>query len=83
MVATFPGGEQLRFAWSPEGRRLAVTGMQDRRPHLWTVDLGTLALEERPATRLGGSGLELTWSPGRRILYQGDGNTNLFYLDVE
>ena len=77
---TFSNSSEFSPAWSPDGKRLAFNSDEGGFRRVWAV--GVDGTDRRQFAKTQASG-DITWSPGRNILYQADGNKNINILDPE
>ncbi len=67
---------------SPDGKRIAFGSNEGGAYKVWIVDADGANRRQFAKTQLSSSA-ELTWAPGRHILYQTPGNRNFNTLDPE
>ncbi|MGC9950956.1 MAG: protein kinase [Bryobacteraceae bacterium] len=77
---TFSDYSEFSPAWSPDGKRLAFGSDEGGFRRVWTVGVDGADRRQFAKTQLSG---DITWSPGRSILYQKGGNRNINILDPE
>jgi Tol biopolymer transport system component len=77
---TFSNG--LAPAWSPDGTQIAFGSAEGGAIHVWTMKPDGLLRQPLSATTLSGN-YELTWSPGRKILYQVPTSDNFKIFDPD
>ncbi len=75
---TFGEPGQRSPAWSPDGREIAFIAVDEGVPRVFKMS--ATGENPRPFKRTIASG-DLTWAPGKRILYQKPGNRNYSLLD--
>jgi Tol biopolymer transport system component len=81
---TFSNATEFSPAWSPDGKRIAFGSDQGGSRTVWIMDADGANRRQFAKTRLNQTILgNITWSPGRRILYHKPGNANLGLLDPE
>ncbi|MBZ5623289.1 MAG: serine/threonine-protein kinase [Acidobacteriia bacterium] len=69
-------------AWSPDGKRIAFGSSEGGTARVWVVDADGANRRQFANTQLSDN-YEITWSPGRHILYQQQGNQNFNVLDPD
>jgi Tol biopolymer transport system component len=79
---TFLNAFSVGGAWSPDGRSIAFASTKGGFPGIWIVAAGGGVPRAVPSADLS-DGMDLTWSPGPRILYQQKGNQNYKALDPD
>ena len=79
---TFLEALNVAGGWSADGRRIAFASTQDGRPRVWVVDAAGGVPRAVSSGALSDS-LDVSWSPGSRILYQQAGNRNYHELDPD
>ncbi len=90
LVLRLEGGapEQLTFGeaskggpvWSPDGREIAFGSTESGEPRVWKMSAA--GGDARPFKRSNPGGrLQLSWSPGKKILYLKEGGRNYIVLD--
>jgi Tol biopolymer transport system component/predicted Ser/Thr protein kinase len=84
---TFSTPTDASPAWSPDGKRIAYGSLEGGAYRVWTVGADGANRRQFANTQLGHDYsfgfVEITWSPGRRILYQRPGGRNCNILDPE
>ncbi len=73
-------------AWSPDGKRFAITVFNKGRNDILVLDVGSGKIVEQHELKQVGSVLHLSWSPdGRSIAFSGvkDGTSGLFLYDIK
>jgi serine/threonine protein kinase len=71
-------------AWSPDGKRIAFGSDEGGVRRVWIIDADGANRRQFPKSRLNDwITSNVTWSPGRYILYQQPGNRDLSTLDPE
>ena len=68
---TFSNATEFSPAWSPDGKRIAFGSNEGGGYKVWIVDADGAHRRQFAETQLEDeAGCEITWSPGRQILYQ-------------
>jgi len=86
---TFSNANEFGPAWSPDGKRIAFGSNEGGAYKVWIADADGANRRQFAKTQLSADGgvpttsVEITWSPGHRILYQRPGNRNFNILDPE
>jgi Tol biopolymer transport system component len=90
-VVPIEGGnpEQVTFldsfnfypSWSPDGREIAFISAQGGKAKVWTVSARGGSLHQFQNTIASANSYQLSWAPGRNILYQVAGNKNFHALN--
>jgi Tol biopolymer transport system component len=81
---TYSNATEYSPAWSPDGKRIAFGSDEGGSRKVWIVDADGANRRQLAKTRLNEMILgNVTWSPGRRIIYHRPGNVNLALLDPE
>ena len=81
---TFSDATEFSPAWSPDGKRIAFGSDEGGSHKVWIVDADGANRRQFAKTRLNEIIFgNVTWSPGRRIIYHKPGNLNLALLDPE
>ena len=79
---TFLNAFSADGAWSADGRSVAFSSTEGGRPRLWIVNADGSSPRPLPSGDLSES-FEVSWAPGRRILYQQEGNRNFYSVDPQ
>ena len=79
---TFRDSFNVGGVWSRDGAEVAFASTEGGSPRVWIVAAGGGTPRPLAAGALSES-LDLTWAPGRRILFQQPGNRNYGALDPE
>jgi Tol biopolymer transport system component/tRNA A-37 threonylcarbamoyl transferase component Bud32 len=79
---TFSDAVHVGTAWSPDGKRIAFGSHEGGTPTVWIVDAEGGNPRQLVNTKISEDG-DITWWPGREILYQKPGNRNYAVLDPE
>jgi Tol biopolymer transport system component len=79
---TFSNAFKASPSWSPDGKRIAFCSNEGGSIKVWTIESDGSSPQPINGTRLSPSYI-LTWSPGRKILYQEPTNRNFKILDPE
>jgi len=83
---TFSNGADFGPTWSPDGKRIAFGSSEGGAYKVWTVDADGANRRQFAKTQLSKDEqtfAQITWSPGRDILYQKQGHQNFKILDPE
>lgn len=81
---TFSNATEFSPAWSPDGTRIAYGSNEGGAYKIWIADADGANRRQLARTELvDDPEAQLTWSPGRRIVYQARGTCNLSILDPE
>ena len=81
---TLSNVKEFNPAWSPDGKRIAFGSNEGGVYKVWSVDADGANRRQFAKTQLSAyDGAQITWSPGRHILYQSPGNRNFSILDPE
>jgi Tol biopolymer transport system component len=81
---TFSSATEFSPAWSPDGKRIAFGSDEGGSHKVWIVDTDGANRRQFAKTHLSEDpDTQITWSPGRHILYQKVGNQNINILDPE
>ena len=77
---TYLNAFSLGGAWSPDGREVAFASNEGGRPRIWLVHAD--GSSPRPVASAAVSDTyDISWAPGRRLLYQTEGNRNFRLVD--
>jgi serine/threonine protein kinase len=80
---TFSHAQEFSPAWSPDGTRIAFGSNEGGAYKVWIVDTDGANRRQLARTQLSDDPPQVTWSPGRQILYQKAGNRNFNLLNPE
>jgi Tol biopolymer transport system component/DNA-binding winged helix-turn-helix (wHTH) protein len=79
---TFFDSFNLAGGWSADGRSIAFASNEGGTPRVWTVSADGGDLRPLSSGQMSDS-FNVSWSPGRAILYQQAGNRNYYQLDPQ
>jgi Tol biopolymer transport system component/DNA-binding winged helix-turn-helix (wHTH) protein len=79
---TFLNAFSVGGAWSPDGRALAFASTEGGKARVWVTNADGSSV--RPVSSGEMSDVfSITWTPGRRLLYQQTGNRNFYEIDPQ
>jgi len=78
---TFSNYDVVSCAWSPDGREIAFTRQGENGVKVWKVHSSGGMAVEYPDSEVSKDNINITWSPGTKILYRRRGNRNYHLLD--
>jgi Tol biopolymer transport system component/DNA-binding winged helix-turn-helix (wHTH) protein len=79
---TFMNAFSVGGVWSPDGRAVAFASTEGGKLRIWVTGSDGGSPRPLPASELS-ENLNLSWSPGARLLYQSPGYRNLYAVDPE
>jgi Tol biopolymer transport system component/DNA-binding winged helix-turn-helix (wHTH) protein len=79
---TFFNALTVAGAWSADGQQIAFASTQGGRARVWTMAVTGGPVRPLSAGEMSDN-LDVSWGPGRRILYQGAGNQSYYELDPD
>jgi Tol biopolymer transport system component len=78
---TFLDSFSVGGTWSADGSAVAFASTKDGRARVWVVNADGSSPRPLSTGDMSDTTFDVTWSPGRQLLYQQAGNRNFYVLD--